>query len=219
MRSVLSHPQAGSTGVQAAQLLRRALLGGLPPPDRQQEASKAFYPKISAKLCSRSGCSTSPTWPYDPRMSKFEYSRSKFIPAPAAQVFAKVVDFHLWTQWSPWENMDPQMTRKYSGEPSGPGAKYEWAGKKAGSGSMEILRTRPDQEIQIDLRFTKPIAAKNPTTFTFEEANGGTQVTWTMRGENRGFSAIFAKLFNMEKMIGKDFEKGLDAMAEAVAND
>lgn len=38
-----------------------------------------------------------------------------------------------------------------------------------------------------------------------------------MRGENKGIAALFAKVINMDTMLGKDFEKGraqLKAAAE-----
>lgn len=81
---------------------------------------------------------------------------------------------------------------------------------------MEILNAKPEQEIQIDLRFTKPWTAKNPTTFGFRPAEGGTEVTWTMTGELRGISGLFARLFNMNKRIGGDFDRGLADLAALV---
>ena len=44
----------------------------------------------------------------------------------------------------------------------------------------------------------------------------GTDVTWRMWGENTGMAAMFTKVFNMDKLVGKDFEKGL-ARLKAVA--
>jgi hypothetical protein len=36
-----------------------------------------------------------------------------------------------------------------------------------------------------------------------------------MTGTNKGAAAVFAKLFSMDRMIGKDFEKGLGRMKAA----
>ena len=33
-----------------------------------------------------------------------------------------------------------------------------------------------------------------------------------MTGTNTGFAALFAKVFSMDRMLGKDFEKGLARM-------
>jgi hypothetical protein len=151
-------------------------------------------------------------------MSTYEVTRTAVIPAPAEEIFPLVNSFHEWTKWSPWESVDPAMDRSYSGSDSGTGARYAWNGnRKAGSGTMEIVDTAEPHTIRIRLEFTKPFKAVNPTSFTFSPAGGGTQVTWTMTGENTGIGKLFAVFMNMDKMVGADFEKGLAALADAVA--
>lgn len=36
-----------------------------------------------------------------------------------------------------------------------------------------------------------------------------------MRGENKGIAALFAKVINMDTMLGRDFEKGLAQLKAA----
>lgn len=149
-------------------------------------------------------------------MSSYEVTRSTLIPAPAEAVFPLVNSFLEWTKWSPWENVDPQLDRSYSGNDAGMGAKYAWSGnRKAGSGNMEIVESDFPRSINVRLEFTKPFKAVNPTTFTFTPADGGTQVTWRMTGENKGLAKIFAMIVNMDKMVGGDFERGLAALSAA----
>ncbi|BCW71556.1 SRPBCC family protein [Arthrobacter sp. NicSoilB8] len=151
-------------------------------------------------------------------MSTFEISRSAVIPAPAEDIFPLVNSFREWTKWSPWEAVDPAMERSYSGSESGVGAKYAWSGnRKAGSGTMEIVDTDRPRSIKVRLEFTKPFKAVNPTSFTFAPSAGGTQVTWTMTGENKGIGKVFALFMNMDKVVGADFEKGLASLAAAAA--
>lgn len=110
------------------------------------------------------------------------------------------------------------MERSYSGSAAGAGAKYAWNGnRKAGSGTMEIVESAEPDIIRIRLEFTKPFKAVNPTTFTFTPSASGTQVPWTMTGENKGLGKLFALFMNMDKMVGTDFEKGLAALAGAVS--
>lgn len=150
-------------------------------------------------------------------MSRYEIVRSALIDAEPAALYAQVIDFRNWTAWSPWEDLNPDMRREYSGEPSGPGARYAWEGRKSGTGTMEILTSRPDEQIDIDLRFTKPFRAINPTTFTFAQEDEGTRVTWTMRGEHRGLGALIARVLRINAKVGADFEKGLARLAEVVS--
>ena len=68
------------------------------------------------------------------------------IAAPPEKVFAAIVDFHEWPHWSPWEDLDPDLERTYTGAASGVGAVYEWEGnRKAGEGRMEITEAPADQ--------------------------------------------------------------------------
>lgn len=151
-------------------------------------------------------------------MSTFEVTRSAVIPAPAEDIFPLVDNFHEWTKWSPWESVDPAMQRSYTGSESGVGAKYAWSGnRKAGSGTMEIVDTAEPRSIKIRLEFTKPFRAVNPTAFTLTPSGSGTEVTWTMTGENKGIGKVFALFMNMDKMVGADFEKGLASLAGAVS--
>jgi hypothetical protein len=151
-------------------------------------------------------------------MSTYEVRRSAVIPAPAEDIFPLVNSFHEWTNWSPWETVDPGMSRRYFGSESGVGAGYEWSGnRKAGSGTMEIVESEPSSRIHVRLQFTKPFKALNPTTFAFTPAPGGTEVSWMMTGENKGAAKLFALFMNMDKLVGSDFERGLKSLSEAVA--
>ena len=70
--------------------------------------------------------------------------RSAVIPAAPERIFALLDDFRQWEQWSPWEELDPDMAHTYSGPERGVGAVHEWKGnKKAGEGRMEIVDTDP----------------------------------------------------------------------------
>lgn len=149
-------------------------------------------------------------------MGTFEIRRTASIDADPALVHRLVNDFHEWQAWSPWEGLDAELERTYSGAGSGVGAHYAWSGnRKAGRGSMEITGSTPER-IEVTLSFLKPWKATNAVSFTLTPAHGGTEVEWAMSGEQRGAAAIFGKLVSMDKLVGKDFEKGL-ARLKAVA--
>lgn len=151
-------------------------------------------------------------------MSTYTVTRSALIQAPAPDIFPLVSNFHEWTKWSPWETVDPNLERSYSGNEAGVGAKYSWSGnRKAGAGTMEIVESVEPSRIKIRLEFTKPFKAVNPTSFTFVPEGNATRVTWTMSGENKGMAKLFSLVMNMDKLVGNDFEKGLSALSAAVA--
>ena len=144
------------------------------------------------------------------RSSTYRVSRATTVGAPPAVVYAQIADFRRWDAWSPWAKLDPAMKVTYGGPPSGTGASYAWTGNdKVGEGKMLITAAKPDQEVDIKLDFIKPFEATSNTQFAFQPAAGGTQVTWTMSGENNFMGKAFSLFMNMDSMVGKDFEAGL----------
>lgn len=139
----------------------------------------------------------------------FRVSRSADIAAPPDRVHGLVNDFHEWRSWSPWEDIDPEMRRDYSGPPSGIGAAYAWNGnRKAGRGRMEIVESTADH-VGIDLVFSAPFPANNKIIITFTPAGAGTRVEWAMTGPLNLAMRLFTMIRPMDKLVGPDFEKGL----------
>lgn len=150
------------------------------------------------------------------RPGEFRYTRAARISAPPEVVFANVNDFHKWEAWSPWARMDPNCKSTFSGPESGPGACFAWSGNnKVGEGRMTILDTRPGELIRIKLEFFKPFKATNTAEFTFKPEGGQTHVTWSMFGKCNFMSKAVGMFMNCEKMVGGQFEQGLDNLNDA----
>ncbi|CAL4865791.1 hypothetical protein MMA231_00027 [Asticcacaulis sp. MM231] len=146
--------------------------------------------------------------------NNFRMQRSLTINAPAEVIYAQINDFHKWQAWSPWEQLDPDLTRTYSGAPSGIGAVYDWTGNgKAGQGRMSIREATPGHRLLIHLDFIKPFPATNSAEFLLQPASGSdgnsTVVTWAMFGPSPFMSKLMGSLMKMDDLIGKDFERGL----------
>jgi hypothetical protein len=150
------------------------------------------------------------------RPPTYEVTRSLAMNAPAAIPYALVDDFHAWSQWSPWEKLDPAMQRSFEGPASGPGAIYRWKGNKdAGSGSMTITDVKANAKVGLDLEFIEPFPSKSHTTFDFAQNDKGTTlVTWRMSGANNFMAKAMSLVMNMDKMIGPDFEAGLQKLKD-----
>jgi uncharacterized protein YndB with AHSA1/START domain len=139
--------------------------------------------------------------------------RTTSIEAPAERVHALLNDFHAWSQWSPWEDLDPQMRRTYSGAESGTGAEYSWEGnKKAGKGSMTITADAPHQ-VDVALHFEKPFPSRSRIELVLTPTGEHTTaVEWLMHGELSGVMRLFAMVRSMDSLVGGDFEKGLSRL-------
>lgn len=147
----------------------------------------------------------------------FVVQRSVTIKASPDKIYPLIADFHRWTLWSPYEKLDPALHRTYSGADAGKGAVYEWSGnKKAGKGRMEIVNVNEPTDIVIQLDFIEPFATRNTAEFTLVPSGGNTTVTWAMRGSSPFVAKIMQVFFDMDKMVGPDFETGL-ANLQAIA--
>jgi uncharacterized protein YndB with AHSA1/START domain len=146
----------------------------------------------------------------------YTVQRSATIAAPPEQVYAQIIDFRRWSEWSPWDDMDPSMNKTFSGNDSGIGAMYAWSGnRKVGQGNMEITKAMEPSSVEIALQFLKPFKASNTTLFTLEPTDGGTGVTWAMTGRNTLMTRVMGIFKSMDKMVGPDFEKGLRRLKTA----
>ncbi len=146
----------------------------------------------------------------------FRVERRTTIAAPPDKVFAMIEDFHRWGEWSPWEHLDPAMTRTHGGPPRGTGATYAWSGNSdVGQGRMEIVESAPPGKLVIKLDFIAPFEANNIAEFTLTPTSTGTEVVWAMHGPSPYVSKLMDTVMSMDRMIGRDFEAGLAKMKRA----
>lgn len=140
----------------------------------------------------------------------FVVQRTLDINTSPEKIYPFISDFRNWTIWSPYEKLDPNLQRTYSGAAAGKGAVYEWSGDgKAGKGRMEIIKTEEPNSIVIALDFFAPFEAHNIAEFTLESRGDASTVTWAMRGPSPFITKIMQVFFSMDKMVGADFETGL----------
>lgn len=145
--------------------------------------------------------------------------RSTNIDSTPENILSHIDNFHHWAAWSPWEKMDPNMKRSFSGPESGKGAIYAWVGNNdVGEGDMEILESSPSK-VEIKLHFLKPFEDTSKATFTMEpQGEKSTKVTWAMDGKSPFMCKVMQVFMNFDEMMGKDFDKGLAALKNASEN-
>jgi uncharacterized protein YndB with AHSA1/START domain len=147
------------------------------------------------------------------RPNTFRVQRRARIAAEPEAIFALIADLRRWEAWSPYEKMDPGMERTFSGAESGKGAAYEWSGNRnAGAGRMEIMDAVPHSKVVIQLDFMRPFKSSNVAEFTLEPDGDATVVTWALDGPSPYISKLVGVFINMDRMIGQQFEEGLEAL-------
>jgi len=151
--------------------------------------------------------------------SGYTVERSVEIKAPVQSVQSWIVDLPKWEQWSSWSRMDSTNQTTYSDPSSGKGAWYSWKGDITGEGKLEIVDVEEGKRVATAIQFTKPFESLMDSRFEFEETDGVTRVRWV----NEGKMPFLFRFMNkgMDKAMGPDLEKGLEAMkalAEAQAS-
>lgn len=143
------------------------------------------------------------------RPDTFRVQRTVIVQAPAERVHPLINDLRRFNAWNPYEKKDPNLVGAYSGPASGPGASYAFTGnKEVGKGAIRITSSERDV-VRMSLTMLEPFEAENRVEFRLEPREGATQVTWALEGRVPYFAKIIHLFFDMDSMVGKDFEAGL----------
>ena len=146
--------------------------------------------------------------------SENNMSRSVVINAPAKVVRANIMSFEGMLRWSPWHHRDPNQT--YSIENDGQvGALYTWSGEDSlvGEGSQTITEI-DENSVNTHLHFVRPFESEADAKAIMEKVDDGVKVTWHYHDETPYPLNIFNLFFDMEKMLGPDFEEGMMKLKE-----
>lgn len=124
-------------------------------------------------------------------------------------------------EWSPWARKDPNMDQKFTGIDGEVGTVSYWNGnKEVGEGEQEITKIVDGKRIEQDLRFLKPFKSESDCYVELEELdNNRSKVTWGFTGTNKFPICIMMLFMSMDKMVGKDFEQGLQNLKHNLSSE
>ncbi len=149
------------------------------------------------------------------RPDEFRVERRLRVAAPAATLWPLVSELRPFSRWNPYERKDPLMKGAYSGAERGVGSRYDWDSQVVGAGSLEIVDQQPGQAVRLKLDFIKPFEAHNMAEFALQPlADGATEVRWRMQGKASFLSKLMGVFIDMDRMVGRDFEAGLQNLRE-----
>lgn len=144
----------------------------------------------------------------------FSVSRSSSIAASDTVVYKNIANFNNFLKWNAWSKMDPKAKVDVSGTPEQVGHKYHWTGEESGEGEMTLSEATPYTAIKMDMKFIKPWESSSKVGFNLAKEGANTNVTWTMEGDHNIISKWMCVFMDMDAMIGKDFEQGLQSLKE-----
>jgi uncharacterized protein YndB with AHSA1/START domain len=147
----------------------------------------------------------------------FRVARATTIKAPPEKIYPLMSDFKRGAEWSPYEKKDPNMKRSFSGAPTGKGSVYEFEGNSdVGAGRLTIVDASPPSKVVLKLDMLRPFQASNIIEYAItprgNAAEATSEVTWTMQGHQPLLAKAICLFFDMDKMVGADFEAGLASL-------
>ena len=144
----------------------------------------------------------------------YSVERAILIDSPKELVFDQVKYFRNWQAWSPWAEGDSLMTWTVEGIDGTEGSSYIWEGDPKGAGTGEMTNTGIEEyaEIAYHLRFIDPMESESDGYVRISEEEGKTNAVWGFYGKNPFPWNIMTLFKSMDKMVGKDFERGLDLL-------
>ncbi len=138
---------------------------------------------------------------------EYTVDRHLQIDAPVDRVFATIVDFKSWTDWSPWLLHEPETRLEYSDNYDQEQGYYSWDGEMVGAGKLTHVAIQPNQSIEQRIEFIRPFKAVSRVAWSFAEADGQTDVHWIMQGK---MPFLFRPMTEMTRqMVAKDYDLGL----------
>ena len=145
---------------------------------------------------------------------KQHVERSIDISAPAEIIYPHLANPKLFSEWSPWSSIDPNMKTTYSGAASGEGAGMTWQSdnQSVGTGTWVITKAVENESVEVNMDFGDQGGATS--FFTLEPNGQNTKVIWGF-DTDAGMNPIMRYMgLLMDKMVGNEYAKGLVALKQ-----
>jgi len=137
-------------------------------------------------------------------------TRQTVIAAQPEAVFPYVDSLKRMQAWSPWLERDPAASVVFEGPDTGVGARMTWASDnpQVGSGSQEIVESRPNEAVVTRLAFDG-MGGAEAALLLAPSGETMSEVTWTLKAD-MGNSPMGRWMgLMMDRWVGADYEAGL----------
>lgn len=135
------------------------------------------------------------------------------INKPKSEVFEYIKLLKNQDLYSVWLKRDPAAKKEYKGTDGTVGFVAAWDSKDehVGKGEQEIIKITGEDRIDMKLRFKEPFES-NDDAYMITESVSETQtkVKWGFKGSMKYPMNLMLLCWDMEGMLGKDLQKGLD---------
>lgn len=136
------------------------------------------------------------------------------INKPVSEVFDYVRYIKNQDNFSTWNMMDPEMKKEYRGTDGQVGFVYAWDSakvKNVGAGEQEITNIVPNESVDMELRFTRPMQDVAKARMTTKSIGPNqTEVMWGFYSRMKFPMTIMKPL--MQGMLKKSLSQGLTTL-------
>jgi hypothetical protein len=144
---------------------------------------------------------------------EYAVEREVIINQPKDSVFNYIKYLKNQDNFSVWAKTDPNMKKTFSGVDGTVGAISAWesSDENIGVGEQEIKKITEGKLIDFELRFKSPFEATEDAYMTTEAISSTeTKVKWGFNGGIDYPTNLMLPFLQMDKVIGKDLQTGLD---------
>jgi hypothetical protein len=144
---------------------------------------------------------------------KYSVNRAITINKPKTEIFEYLKLLKNQDNFSKWASMDENMKKSYVGSDGQVGFVSAWesANKNVGKGEQEIKMIDEGNRIEYEIRFMKPVAGIAHAYMSTQSISDElTKVSWGFDSQMKYPMNLMLLFMNMDKMVGNDFEIGLN---------
>jgi hypothetical protein len=145
--------------------------------------------------------------------SEYAVSREVTINKPKNEVFEYIKLLKNQENYSVWAKIDPYAQHEFKGTDGTVGFVSSWKSenKDMGIGEQTIEKIATGERIDYELHFIEPFEARDHAYMTTVAVNDSTtSVTWGFEGRMNYPMNLMLLFMDMEEMLGKDLQGGLD---------
>jgi len=145
----------------------------------------------------------------------YAVERQTTINKPESEVFNFIKHIKNQDQYSVWNSLDPAMKKTYTGTDGTVGfiSAWESTNKNVGKGEQEITKITENKRVDMKLRFKEPFETEDEAYIETEGMGANqTNVKWGFKGKMAYPMNLTLLFMNMEDMLGKDLQGGLDKL-------
>ena len=146
--------------------------------------------------------------------------KSVSINASPDKVWQHTNSLKTMDQWSPWNKLDPNMKKNWTGTTGKVGEKNCWGGNEnAGKGCQEVVKVdHTNKRIDTKIVFLTPFESVNFAHVQVIPEGNGSKATWSFGSEIPYPWTITKLMYDLEELMGEDYQEGLNTLKKLSEN-